>query len=181
MTLIRTLPKIFVIIIICIIAPNRALSQEKRPHDRLLEFFAGACLHNMPDIGRIKAGARALNWKPLEGDLAAMLAPADKNATWQGWAVNVGEDIFMVGISEAKMDGGNIVTCAVATREIDQNELVRALNKELKLKNIDDRIEAFQRNQAWQTEINEESMIVNLTTFFKEIMSPATLSVAIKQ
>lgn len=168
---------ILIMFFLFILTTSPLFGQPKNTHDRLLEFFAGACLQTMPDIARIKAGARVMEWMPLEGDVAAMVAPAEKGAVWQGWAVKTDEDMFMVGISEGSINGDEIATCTVTVREINQIGLVQNLQNQLNLKLIADEKEAFQRYRAWQTKINDIEMVINLTTYYKDEISPATISV----
>jgi len=170
-----------ILLIICNFSTEPALGQNKEAHDRLLEFFSGACLQAMPNIDRVKAGARAMNWKPLEGDIATMLAPADETAVWQGWAAKTDSDLFLLGVSEGKSNGRQIATCSVVVREIDQENLVKGLGENLKLKYLADDTEAFQRYRAWTTEVSGNKMLINLTTLSKEPNSPATLSVMVEE
>ena len=155
---------------------EKSHAQETSEYSQFTEFFIGACLRALPDIERMKAAARVMEWKPLEGDIAAMVAPADTNAEWQGWVVPEGDDLFMFGVSEGSMDSRKVSVCVTSAFELDQESLVQELQATLKLKLIVDETNALQRARGWETSIDGQKIIVNLTTLSNSRISPITLA-----
>lgn len=161
---------------------EKSQAQETGMASKFTEFFVGACLRALPDLERMKAAARVMEWKPLEGDVAAMIAPADPKAEWQGWAVPEGDDLFMFGVSESSMDSRKVSVCTTSAGELDQESLVQELQASLNLKLIVDETDALQRARGWETSIDGQKLIVNLTTLSNSRMSPITLAgIAIDQ
>ena len=147
---------------------------------QIVEFFVGNCLQVPPDTKHVQAASRVMKWQPLQGDLALMLAPSDPEATWEGWAAKYEGKTYLVGISEAQMDGRTVVGCTVAVREVDQEELVKLLTNVVKMRALNDETEAMQRYLAWVAEVNRYSMLVNLTTQAGSRLSTASLSALVK-
>lgn len=148
----------------CVIPNGNSHAEEADTRKRFIEFFVGACLRALPDIERTKAGARLMKWKPLEGDMAAVMAPAEKSAEWQGWIVPDGEDFFMVGVSKGAIDNGKVSTCVTVTHEVDQEYLTHDLESILNLRLISNETEALQIFRSWETNIQDQVIIISLTT-----------------
>ncbi len=161
-------------------AMSSGLCQSNNESKRFIEFFIGNCLQVLPDTKRVRAASRVMNWKVLQGDLAVMLAPADPEAIWEGWATEYEGSSYLIGISEGKVDGRTVVGCTVATREVNQEDLVKTLLSVINLRALNDETEAMQRYRGWLTEVNQHSILVNLTTQAGSRRSAASLSALVK-
>lgn len=180
------MPKLTAIICLFLLSlgalSERSHAQETSKASKFTEFFVGACLRALLDIERMKAAARVMEWKPLNGDVAAMIAPVDPNAEWQGWAVPEGDDLFMFGVSEGSLGSRKASICTTSAGELDQERLVQELQASLNLKLIVDETDALQRARGWETSIDGQKLIVNLTTLSNSRMSPITLAgIAVSQ
>lgn len=144
------------------ITAQSALAQEESDALYLARAFIGTCGLNAGRIDKVAAGARALGYKELEGDMKAMLAPQDPNADYSGWLfAEKDKKPFLVGISQAKIDGSDYSICVVANPYVATDEVLEEIQSLTKFgEQIVNSEEAGQRYRVWATdELAERSFI----------------------
>ncbi|HEX2842107.1 hypothetical protein [Hyphomicrobium sp.] len=138
---------------ISIVHPTVATSNEK-PAFQLAREFVGHCLQTLADPKRVEAAARALNWKTLDRDMAAVAAPRDKTVPWQSWFVDTAPQPFMIAISKAKFRGQPMATCTVGSTQASVSDFLGELTKVIKLgQPLADYTEVGQRSRVWQIDL----------------------------
>ena len=132
--------------------------------EELAKAFIGSCLQMLPRTDRIEAAARALAFKPIEGDTAGMLAPQARDAAWKAWLVDQAPaPPFFLFISEGDFEGEKMKICGVSNPYAPEDQVVPHLLRILSLAGpIYTDIEAGQRTRIWRTELNDEEAIVSV-------------------
>ncbi|MEZ5913333.1 MAG: hypothetical protein R3D84_14860 [Paracoccaceae bacterium] len=120
----------------------------------LARAFIGTCVQNIGRVDKVAAGARALGYKELEGDMKAMVAPQDPNADYSGWLVaEKDKKPYLVGISQAKLNGEDYSICVIANPYVAIDDVLEEIQN---LTTLDSQIanseEAGQRYRVWATE-----------------------------
>lgn len=83
---------------------------------------------------------------------------------------------------KACLDNRRVSICTTSAGELDQESLVQELQAALNLKLIVDETDALQRARGWETSIDGQRLIINLTTLSNSQISPITLAgIAIDQ
>lgn len=161
-----------------LLASVPATAQEKGPTEErvFFEFFVGACLIPFPDLGRVRVQASVLGWKPITGDIAAALAPADPQARYQMWAASMPPRLFFVAISEGKVGRRSGTVCTTAGRGVNQDALAVFIEQNGAVTRLSDTIENLQRHRSWTILQNGARFGLELGTISGDISSPAVLS-----
>ncbi len=143
-------------------ATDSAVAQVESDAVYLARAFVGTCAQNVGRVDKVAAGARAMGYEELEGDMKAMLAPQDPTADYAGWLfAEKDKQPFLVGISQARLNGEDYSICVVANPNVAMDEV---LNEIQNLTTFGDQIEnseeAGQRYRIWATEeLAERSFI----------------------
>jgi len=153
-------------------AQARAVSTE----ESFFKFFNKTCLLNMPRLDKVRAAARIMDWKSLTGDLATLLSPQNANARFEGWAVSETDLNYVVGVSEGAIGSSKVAICSASIRNIDQEALVKIIERDTKARLENDEIENLQRYRGWIGTTNGEAIILQLTTMANSQLSAATLA-----
>jgi len=172
--------RILFLFLVLIVPPtfSTAYGQEKGGPERgVLEFFIGSCLAPFPDLNKIRATARVLRWKPVQGDVATMLGPADTTAKYELWAVAEPADVLMVGISEGRVGTRKASACVNALRSVDQDRLALLIEQRTSVGRVSDTTENFQRHRTWTITYGGLRFLMELGALADTAASPATLSV----
>jgi hypothetical protein len=139
--------------------------QPKAEADQFYEFFNGVCLLNMPRLDKVRAFARMRDWKPIKGDAALLLAPANPGAAFEGWSAVENGRVLIVGISEGKLDHlRKIAVCSVASTKVETAQLATAIQSALKVPISNDMVEHGQRYRTWVGALYGDQIIVDLLT-----------------
>lgn len=154
-----------------------AQTKEASVENLFFEFFNSTCLLNMPQLDKVRATARLLDWKPITGDAAVMLAPSNPNAPFEGWAATYQGRNFFIGLSEGVLESKKVVICAATERKLDQEVLVSIIETNIKARIDNDEIENMQRYRGWVSAKDGESVLLHLTTSATDRLSSATLAV----
>jgi hypothetical protein len=118
----------------------------------------------LPRTDRIEAAARALEFEPIEGDMAGMLAPQEPDANWKAWLVDQAPaPPFFLFISEGDFDGELMKICGVANPYAPEDQVIPYLLRILNLAEpFHTETEAGQRTRIWRTELNDEEAIISV-------------------
>lgn len=149
-------------LVVSLVAPYSIAAQEISDATYLARSFMGHCAQNVGRIDKIQAAARVLEFKKIEGDLAAMFAPQDPNAFFEGWFVT-GESPqpFILGVAIGEIDDREYAICTVSNPNTD----IEAVRDEIDLLAnfgtlLDDTMAGGQRYRVWETsEIAERSFV----------------------
>jgi hypothetical protein len=130
----------------------------------LAKAFVGGCLQVLPNTDRIAVSAKALGWKTLEGDMAAMFAPQEKSAVWQGWLVNDGDGPpYIMFISEGPFMGKQMKMCGVANPYAPYDEVVPTIIEILALgKEEISETNLGQRTTVWNHKDGERDYYISV-------------------
>ncbi len=161
-----------------LLASVPAIAQEKGPTEEraFFQFFIGACLIPFPDLERVRLQASALGWKPISGDIAAALAPADPKAKYQMWAASMPPRLFLVAISEGKVGLRSGTVCTAVARGVNQEALAVFIEQNGAVTRLSDATENLQRRRSWTILQNGVRFGLELGTIAGDLSSPAVLS-----
>ena len=133
--------------------------------DQFYEFFNTVCLLNMPRLDKVRAVARVRGWKPIKGDAALLLAPADPAAAFEGWAAVENGRAMFVAVSEGKLDNlRKVAVCSVASTKVESAQLATVIQSALKVSISNDKTEHGQRYRTWLGALYGQQLIVDLLT-----------------
>ncbi len=147
--------------------------------DAVVRLFDGFCADNVPALDRVRSFAQALKWKALPPELAALGAPPNPQATYEGWRVKDAGSVFLVGWSEGRIDGRKVSTCAIFTKDVSADALAALIAAKYKVRPLDDMREAYKRVRAWDAVINGEKAIISLMNPVDAGFEAATLGVVV--
>lgn len=169
-------------LLICIIGSSLPLCVYAQPRPAVAEeeffaFFNRACLLNMPRLDKVRAIARLSQWKPVTGDLATLMAPADPASTGEGWAVTEGGRSMFVGISEGELNGRKMATCAALGTKFNSSKLVKIIESNLGSSALSNEVENLQRYRVWKGSVSGQQVLVQLTTAADDKVAGGTLAV----
>ena len=150
-------------IIVCLIVGSRVHAAGGNGKEIAFAFIGG-CLQVLPDLDRIEAAARALKWKPIEGDIAIMMAPKAPDAKWKGWLViRKPAPPYFMAISSGVFRGEDMAICTVSSPYIPVTEVFPHLEKTPGLKRpIADESSAGQRTRFWRIEVDGQPAFMSL-------------------
>jgi len=168
--------------LVCIVGSSLPLCVYAQPRPAAAEeeffaFFNRVCLLTMPRLDKVRAIARLSQWKPVKGDLATLMAPADSASTGEGWAVVEGGRSMYVGISEGKLDGRKMVICAALGTKFDSSELVKIIESNRGSSALSDEVENLQRYRVWKGSVSGQQVLIQLTTAADDTVAGGTLAV----
>lgn len=149
--------------------------------EAMLRLFDGACADNVPHLSRVKSFAQALKWKTLPPEAAAMGAPLAPNAKFEGWSAKEDGHLFVLGWSEAVIDGKMVTTCTIMTKDVPADALAALIGKKYTVRPLDDMREAYKRVRVWNATINGEQALINLLNPVDAGFEAATLAVVIRR
>ncbi len=132
---------------------------------KLVEAFVGNCIQNLPQLEKIRAAARVFGWSALSADQLMAMGPQNPSTKFEGWYVKDDTASYLLGISSGNVNSINAVTCTIASPDLTPASFIPALHKLIGLKALDDQSEGGQRYRAWTTTANQNSIMVNLTSF----------------
>lgn len=151
--------------------------KDQAVEESFFEFFNKTCMLNMPRLDKVRAAARLFDWKPITGDAALMLGPADPRSPFEGWAApHDGRTVF-VALSEGVLEGRKVVICTSTERRLDQEAFVKVIESSSAIRRAHDEVENMQRYRGWTGQINGEAVLIHLTTMAKDQISAGTLAV----
>ena len=150
-------------ILVCLVVGVQVHAADRLGKE-LANAFMGGCLQALPDLDKIEAAAKALDWKPLEGDMARMMAPKAPDAKWKGWLANQPPaPPYMIAISSGIFRGDEMAICTVSNPYAPVTEVLPHLKKALGLGHpIGDESSAGQRTRIWQIEMDGAPAFVSL-------------------
>ena len=175
MLVMRTSVGIYLLVFGLLVSP--AVAQSAAQH--LVKSFLGNCVLNLPNLDKIRAGAKVFDWKPLSQEMNEVLGPVDPTAESEGWIVDEQDLRFFVAISEGVIDGEKWANCAIAAR-VSRPDFVALLESKLDLSNLYDETEAGQRYQTWTTSVNGYSMLIALTAAQDDARPEVTIAASMK-
>jgi hypothetical protein len=138
--------------------------QDTKAADSLVKAFVGCCVQIMPNLEKVEAGARVMDWKDMTGDVAKFMAPPSRNVIWKSWlAVGAADVPFIISASTGVEGKRKISACAIANPYAPPEPIQTALVKKLNLKEqIDRQDEAGQQMKSWKSSVNGRAVIVSL-------------------
>jgi hypothetical protein len=137
--------------------------QDTKAAESLVKAFIGGCVQIMPNLEKVEAGARVLNWKEMTGDVAKLMAPPSANAVWKSWLVTGAADVpFIISTSTGVEGRRKVSVCTIANPYAPPQPIQNALVSMLKLnEQIDKQVEAGQRTTSWKYSVNGRSVIIS--------------------
>jgi hypothetical protein len=113
--------------------------------------FVGHCVHNAGRLDKVGAAAQALEYADTPEPFWTMLAPQEAGAPYHSWFAIEGEGSpFLLGISEAPLNGKTFQMCAVSNPFMDADIALEALQTIVSLgTTLTDETIAGQRYRAW--------------------------------
>lgn len=164
------------------VAHSSLATSEEKPAFQLAREFVGHCLQTLADPKRVEAAARTLNWKTLDRDVAAMIAPKDKTVPWQGWFVDTAPQPFMIAISKAEFRGQPMATCTVGSTLASVSDFLGELEKAVPLGDkLADNTEVGQRSRVWQIDLYGKPAMVFVNDAEQVGVTGFTISVLVAQ
>ena len=115
--------------------------------------FVGHCVHNPGRLDKVGAAAVALGYADTPEPFWTMFAPQGGDALYHSWFVVEGEGSpYMLGISEAPLDGETYQICAVSNPFLGADVALKELGLLMELGSVvSDETIAGQRTRVWIT------------------------------
>ena len=168
--------KNLIIYIFCIVP---FVARAETASDYFVNAFVGGCVQTMPDIEKVEAASRALNWKKLEGDKAKLLGPQEESKDAKMWLVNRDNALpYMIGINKADFKGQKVAICTASDPYVSADDVIISLKKLLNLTqpNVVSE-EAGQRLQGWSKTVHELDNYITATDATPMKQSGITLGI----
>lgn len=109
-----------------------------------------------------------------------MGAPLDPNAKFEGWSAKEDGHLFVLGWSEAVIDGRTVTTCSIMTKDVPGDALAALVGKRYTVRPLDDMREAYKRVRVWNATINGEPAMIHLMNAVDAGFEAATLGVVVR-
>ena len=131
---------------------------------RFAQTFMGTCVHDFPDVSKLKAASKTFGWKEItDPNVKALMGPSDPSLSWQGWYMVVNSDKYFVGISDGVSEGKTFHTCSLVQDKVDVKATISELVKLLNANKLDETVEAGQRYGTWEFKNNGSSLLLMTT------------------
>lgn len=165
------------------ILPNAA---EDEATVEFVRMFIGMCMQVLPEISRIADAAATFGWKEIDPEVAAVVAPIEKDVQWKSWMMqpDSGPPLIMFASEGGEFRGDKMVSCGAVSPRVSADHVADRLISILKLdKPSADETEMGQRYRMWLVRPFGESEIyvslvdaspmneqgVNLSAMTKEV------------
>ena len=84
---------------------------------------------------------------------------------------------MFVGISEGKLDGRKMATCAALGTKFNWSKLVKIIESSLGSSALSNEVESLQRYRVWKGSVSGQQVLVQLTTAADDKVAGGTLAV----
>ena len=122
--------------------------------------FASNCFMNIPLYERLEGVARAHDWADLPPRLHPLVAPQDPDASWRGWVLSKGSDIFLLAYSKGIVDDKPYQTCAVVVKAANVSLLRAELEQRLPIEKVFEGSQAYQTTHGYSVDVPENGRTI---------------------